>query len=115
MLTTLASDGKSRSLQGLLPRDVRLQAAALGLSALVWSLMFLFPGTSVRVRTVPVELTPVAPSRQASAIIQVSGEHKKRWWRLTAGAHAGTQGSAYRKISLVRVAASRPPEVKYTR
>jgi DNA integrity scanning protein DisA with diadenylate cyclase activity len=58
-LTTSAGDDGARSLKALLPRDLRLQAAALSLSALVWGLMFVFPGTSVRVRTVPVELTNV--------------------------------------------------------
>jgi uncharacterized protein (TIGR00159 family) len=58
-LATMSDRGTVRSLRSLRPADLKLQAAALGLSALVWSLMFLFPGTSVRVRTVPVELTNV--------------------------------------------------------
>src|SRR5262249_49458294 len=36
-----------------------LVAAALALSALVWSVTFLLPGTSVRVETVPIEFTHV--------------------------------------------------------
>ena len=58
-LTTPRDGTASSSLRALRPADLKLQAAALGLSALVWSLTFLFPGSSVRVRTVPVELTNV--------------------------------------------------------
>jgi diadenylate cyclase len=44
-----------------------LGAAALGLSALVWSATFLLPGKSVRVQTVPVELTNVPPGLRVAA------------------------------------------------
>jgi diadenylate cyclase len=58
---TASDDTSSRVLRALRRTDLRLAAAALGLSALVWSLTFLFPGSSVRVRTVPVELTNLPP------------------------------------------------------
>jgi diadenylate cyclase len=60
-LTTRAASGTSRSLGGVRPMDLRLQAAALALSAMVWGLTFLFPGASVRVRSVPLEFTHVPP------------------------------------------------------
>jgi diadenylate cyclase len=55
--------------------DIGLQATAIALAALVWGVTFLFPGRSVQVRTVPVELTNVPPglivSGQSSATLQV--------------------------------------------
>lgn len=52
-----------------------LQATAVALAALVWGVTFLFPGRSVQVRTVPVELRNVPPglivSGQSSATLQV--------------------------------------------
>lgn len=42
-------------------QELKLQATAVGLAALVWSVTFLFPGRSVWVRTVPVEFTNVPP------------------------------------------------------
>ncbi len=41
--------------------NVKLAAAALALSALVWSLTFVLPGSSVRVQSVPLEFTNVPP------------------------------------------------------
>jgi uncharacterized protein (TIGR00159 family) len=49
------------SLRSLRSPQLGLQAIALALAAIVWSVTFLFPGRSVRVRTVPVELTNVPP------------------------------------------------------
>src|SRR5262249_47961077 len=55
--------------------EIGLQATAVALAALVWSVTFLFPGRSVQVRTVPVELVNVPPglivSGQSSATLQV--------------------------------------------
>jgi uncharacterized protein (TIGR00159 family) len=55
--------------------EIGLPATAIGLAALVWGVTFLFPGRSVQVRTVPVELTNVPPglvvSGQSSATLQV--------------------------------------------
>jgi len=42
-------------------QELKLQATAVGLAALLWSVTFLFPGRSVWVRTVPVEFTNVPP------------------------------------------------------
>jgi diadenylate cyclase len=39
--------------------QLRLQAIAFALAALVWGVTFLFPGRSVRVRSVPIEFTNV--------------------------------------------------------
>src|SRR5215471_12962305 len=56
-------------------REFGLQATAVALAALVWGVTFLFPGRSVQVRTVPVELTNVPAglivSGQSSATLQV--------------------------------------------
>jgi hypothetical protein len=60
-LTARAAARTSRSLRAVRPTDLRLQAAALALSAMVWGLTFLFPGASVRVRSVPLEFTHVPP------------------------------------------------------
>jgi len=60
-LTTSATGGTSRSLRAVRPTDFRLPATALALSAMVWGLTFLFPGASVRVRSVPLEFTHVPP------------------------------------------------------
>src|ERR1017187_6357649 len=54
-LTARVAAATSRSLRAVRPTDVRLQATALALSAMVWGLTFLFPGASVRVRSVPLE------------------------------------------------------------
>lgn len=67
LLTTLRSilgqpaARRALSLPVLRSPEVGLLATAAGLAALVWSVTFLFPGRSVRVRTVPVELTNVPP------------------------------------------------------
>jgi diadenylate cyclase len=67
LLTTLSSMiGQSAarpalSLRALRSPELGLQATAVALAALVWSVTFLFPGRSVRVRTVPVEFTNVPP------------------------------------------------------
>ena len=47
------------SLRALRRMNLRLPAAALVLSAMVWGLVFLFPGASVRARSVPLEFTRV--------------------------------------------------------
>jgi uncharacterized protein (TIGR00159 family) len=47
------------SLTALRSPETLLKATAVALAALVWSLTFLFPGRSVRVRTIPVEFTNV--------------------------------------------------------
>ena len=55
--------------------EIGLPATAVALAALVWGVTFLFPGRSVQVRTVPVELTNVPAglivSGQSSATLQV--------------------------------------------
>jgi uncharacterized protein (TIGR00159 family) len=55
--------------------ELGLQATAVALAALVWGVTFLFPGRSVEVRTVPVELTNVPAglivAGQSSATLQV--------------------------------------------
>jgi uncharacterized protein (TIGR00159 family) len=58
-LTTMTNGGTTRTLQLLRPADVRLLMTALALAAGVWILTFLFPGASVRVRSVPLEFTNV--------------------------------------------------------
>jgi diadenylate cyclase len=60
-LATKATGEASGSLRGVRPTDLRLPAAALALSAMVWGLTFLFPGASVRVRSIPLEFTHVPP------------------------------------------------------
>lgn len=45
----------------LLPGDLRLKAAALGLAGLIWGLLSLSAGTTVRTIVAPVELTNVPP------------------------------------------------------
>ena len=60
-LTNRAVRGTSGSLRAVRPTDLRLPVAALALSAMVWGLTFLFPGASVRVRSVPLEFTHVPP------------------------------------------------------
>jgi hypothetical protein len=57
-LTTVAP-GAARSLTTLRPVHLGLPVAALALSAMVWGVTFLFPGASVRVRSVPLEFTHV--------------------------------------------------------
>jgi len=47
------------SWKGLRSPETMLKGTAVGLAALVWSLTFLFPGRSVRVRTIPIEFTNV--------------------------------------------------------
>ena len=59
--TTAPADGMSNPLRTLRPVNLRLPAAALALSAMVWGVTFLFPGASVRVRSVPLEFTHVPP------------------------------------------------------
>lgn len=49
------------------PRSLRLAAAALALASLVWSLTFLFPGGSIRERTVPIEFTKVPAGMTVSS------------------------------------------------
>ena len=61
VLTTSIPAGAARSLPSLRPTDLRLPATAVALSAMVWGLTFLFPGASIRVRTVPLEFTHVPP------------------------------------------------------
>jgi diadenylate cyclase len=56
---TAAPDGRSKSLHSFRPTALRLPLLALALSAGVWGLAFLFPGTSVRVRSVPLEFMNV--------------------------------------------------------
>lgn len=55
--------------------NLRLKASAVGLAALVWSLTFLVPGSSVRARNVPVEFTNLprglAISYQSAAVLEV--------------------------------------------
>jgi len=55
--------------------ELGLKTAALGLAALVWTATFLFPGRSVRERTVPVEFTNVPAgmtiAAQSTGIVQV--------------------------------------------
>jgi diadenylate cyclase len=58
----------------------RVVAAALALSALVWSLTFLLPGTSIRVETVPIEFTNVPTGLMISA---QSVEGVQVWLRAT--------------------------------
>jgi diadenylate cyclase len=48
-------------------RELGLVAAAVALAALVWSLTFLFPGRSIRVRTVPIEFINVPPGLTIAA------------------------------------------------
>src|SRR4029079_8780089 len=60
-LATRGGGGTSSPLKSLRPADLRLQATALALSAMVWAFTFLFPGASVRVRSVPLEFTHVPP------------------------------------------------------
>src|SRR5262245_42720205 len=55
-------------------------AASLGLSALVWGLTFLVPGTAVRVETVPIEFTNVPPGLMINA---QSVEGVQVWLRAT--------------------------------
>jgi diadenylate cyclase len=71
-LQTLAGEpgaGSGFSMGSIRSPEMMLKATAVGLAVLVWSVTFLFPGRSVRVRTVPVEfinvpagLTVAAPS-----------------------------------------------------
>jgi diadenylate cyclase len=60
---------------GLRRPELGLQATAIGLAVLVWGLTFLFPGRSVRVRSVPVEFTNVPAgltiAAQSSDTLQV--------------------------------------------
>jgi uncharacterized protein (TIGR00159 family) len=58
----------------------RVVAAALALSAFVWSLTFLLPGTSIRVETVPIEFTNVPTGLMISA---QSVEGVQVWLRAT--------------------------------
>jgi diadenylate cyclase len=60
-LTTRAGGEASGALRAVQPTGFRLPAAALALSAMVWGLTFLFPGASIRVRSVPLEFTHVPP------------------------------------------------------
>lgn len=76
-LTSLAAQHASNPLRRRARRlpEIGLPATAIALAALVWGVTFLFPGRSVQVRTVPVELTNVPPglivSGQSSATLQV--------------------------------------------
>jgi uncharacterized protein (TIGR00159 family) len=58
----------------------RVVAASLALSALVWSLTFILPGTSVRVETVPIEFTNVPTGLMINA---QSVEGVQVWLRAT--------------------------------
>jgi diadenylate cyclase len=60
-LTAGATETTSRSPWAVRPTNLRLPVTALALSAMVWGLTFLFPGASVRVRSVPLEFTHVPP------------------------------------------------------
>jgi uncharacterized protein (TIGR00159 family) len=60
-LTTRLSSRRRMSLRAFRPPALGLKMAALALSALVWSVTFMFPGRSVRMRTVPVEFTDMPP------------------------------------------------------
>jgi hypothetical protein len=66
-LTVTESDATRKARSGNRAVAFGLGAAALGLSALVWSATFLLPGKSVRVQTVPVELTNVPPGLRVDA------------------------------------------------
>jgi diadenylate cyclase len=58
---TTPASGASSVLPALRPTDFKLPATALSLAAMVWCVAFLFPGASVRVRSVPLEFTHVPP------------------------------------------------------
>jgi uncharacterized protein (TIGR00159 family) len=60
-LITQPSRRPGRSKRPWAARELALQAAALGLAALIWGIIFLVPGRSVLVRAVPVEFTHVPP------------------------------------------------------
>ncbi len=57
---------RKRGLRRILPGDIALKAAALGLAALLWSLSSLFAGSSIRWVTVPVEFSSVPQDMQIS-------------------------------------------------
>jgi uncharacterized protein (TIGR00159 family) len=59
-------------------RELGLRVTALALAALVWGITFLFPGRTVRVRTVPVEFTNVP---QGLIITGESSETLQVWLR----------------------------------
>jgi diadenylate cyclase len=73
---TPTDSGRARR-RSVMPRaaDVGLAAAALAISALVWSATFMLPGRSVRVQTVPVEFTDVPRgltiAAESTATVQV--------------------------------------------
>jgi len=76
--TATRSDSSTRPLRALRPTDFRLPLLALALSASVWSLTFLLPGTSVRVRSVPLEFTSVP---QGLTIAAQSADTVEVWFR----------------------------------
>jgi uncharacterized protein (TIGR00159 family) len=67
---TVPAGGRSDWLFG----DVRLTLAALGLALLVWTLVFVVPAASVRVRAVPVVVAGVRPdltvASQSAVVVQ---------------------------------------------
>ncbi|MEP7306684.1 MAG: diadenylate cyclase [Acidobacteriota bacterium] len=77
-LAARPDDGSEGGRWPLRPAEFKLQAAALILSALVWTLTFLFPGSSVRVRAVPVEFTHVPPGL---TVVSQSQETVNVWLR----------------------------------
>jgi diadenylate cyclase len=77
-LATMPTGTVARRLRALQPTDLRLQATALALSAMVWGLTFLFPGASVRVRSIPLEFTHVPPGL---TIASQSAETVDVWFR----------------------------------
>jgi diadenylate cyclase len=76
-LQTLVLDGQPRvpRHRWFPPPQLALKTAAVALAALVWGVTFLFPGRSVRERTVPVEFTNVPPgmtiAAQSTDVVQV--------------------------------------------
>jgi diadenylate cyclase len=76
-LQTLVPDRQGRVLRHRWspPQQLGLKTAAVALAALVWGVTFLFPGRSVRERTVPVEFTNVPPGMtiadQSTDVVQV--------------------------------------------
>ena len=79
LLTAIAAAdhdrGTAMRLHAMRPANLRLIAAALSLTVAVWSAVFLFPGRSVRVQTVPLEFTDVPPglilAEQSTDTVQV--------------------------------------------
>jgi diadenylate cyclase len=65
--TTTPTAGTVRSSRIWSLANVRLIATGLALAATVWGLAFLLPGTSVRIRSVPLEFTNVPPGLTVDA------------------------------------------------